>query len=203
MQRHRLLFGLCLLVNPRRDPIAGKVAVCEFRPSLPPRVDDFGLVPKGARLASGEPLPLNRAHGHEDVNVKVQPAALLVWRMNCPVRDKAFAREVLADKITHQKNMLSGRQFVGKGDVKAMGKLGGFGAGALAFGIVKAVPKISAVLRPRGGIFWGVDFRMKNAFFVGVVVKPFRPFIPQGITRAVCGSGNNAFDLRSSFDGVM
>ena len=123
--------------------------------------------------------------------------------MDCPVRDKTFAREVLADKITNQKNLLGCRQFVGKGDVKAMGKLGILWAAAVAFDIIQTVPKFGALLRPWWGIFGGVDFRMKNAFFVGVIVKPLRPLIPQGIARAVCGSGNNAFDLRSSFDGMM
>ena len=44
---------------------------------------------------------------------------------------------------------------------------------------------------------------MEHAAFLGIVVKALCLFIPQRIARTICGSGNDALDLRSSFDGVM
>ena len=84
------------------------MAVRELRPPLPPLAHDLGLAPERARLLLGEALTLNRAHGHENVNVKVQ-AVVFVWPVDRPVRDKAFSCKVLSDKIPHQKNLLGGR----------------------------------------------------------------------------------------------
>ena len=44
---------------------------------------------------------------------------------------------------------------------------------------------------------------MEYAAFLGIVVNPFCLFVSQRIARTIGGSGNDAFDLRSSFDGVM
>ena len=179
------------------------MAVRELRPPLPPLAHDLGLVPERARLPFGETVRFDRTHGHEDVNVNVQPVALFVRCMNRPVRDKALAGEVFSDEIAHKKNLLLGRQLVGQGNIEAMGKLGIVRAAAVSLDVIESVPKLGTVMNPQGGVFGGADFRMKHAFFSGVIVNPFRPFIPQGIACAIgCGS-NNALDVSSSFDGVM
>ena len=124
------------------------MAVRELRPSLPPLAHDLGLAPERARLLPGEPLPLDRAHGHENVNVEVQPVPLFVRRMNRPVRDKALASEVFAHEIAHKKNLLFGVQLVGQGNIKAMGKLGIIRAAAVALDVIKSVPKRGAIVNP-------------------------------------------------------
>ena len=134
--------------------------------------------------------------------MKVQ-AVVFVWSVDRPVRDKAFSCKVLSDKIPHQKNLLGGRQLMGQGDVEAMGKLGILRPATVALDVIKPVPKFGAVVHPQGGVFGGADLRMENAVFAGVVVKALGPFIPQGIAGAIGGSGYDALDLRSSFDGVM
>ena len=92
---------------------------------------------------------------------------------------------------------------MGQGDVEAMGKLGILRPATVALDVIKPVPKFGAVVHPQGGVFGGADLRMENAVFAGVVVKALGPFIPQGIAGAISGSGNDALDLCSSFDGVM
>ena len=123
------------------------MAVRELRPPLPPLAHDLGLAPERARLLSGEPLSLDRAHGHENVNVKVQPVPC-VRRMNRPVRDKTLASEVFAHEVAHKKNLLFGVQFVGQGNIKAMGKLGIIRAAAVALDVIKMVPKLAAIVNP-------------------------------------------------------
>ena len=134
------------------------MAVGELRPSLPPLPDDLALLAEGARLSFGETARFDRTHGHEDMNVDVQPVPVLDRRVDRPDRDKALAREVLPDEIPYQENLLLGRQFVGQGDVEAMGKLGVIGAAALAFDVIETVPKLSTVMNPCGGVFGGADF---------------------------------------------
>lgn len=123
------------------------MAVCEPRPSLAPCPDNLALLSEGTRLSLGEPLACDRAHGHKDVNVDVQPVACL-RRMDRPVRDETLAGEVFADKIPHKKNLLCGRQLVGKCYIEAMGKLGILRTAAVAFDVIKPVPKLGAIVNP-------------------------------------------------------
>ena len=132
-----------------RDPVAGKVAVCETRPLLPPLPDDRALLAEGARFAFGKLPPLDRAERHENMGVEVFPVAL-PRRMDCPIRDEALACEGLAHKVADEEDLLRGRQFVRKRDFEAMGKLRVVGAGAMAFGKLQTVPKLGPERGPRG-----------------------------------------------------
>lgn len=179
------------------------MAVCKPRPPPPPLPDDLALLAEGARLALGEASPLDWTHGNENMGVKVFSVAVPVRSMNCPIRDKALAGEVLVHEVADEKNLLRGRQFVRKGDFKAAGELRVIGSGAVTFDKLKSVPKFGPDRRPRRRVFRGPDFRVKNASLAAVVVNAPRPFVGEGIAGAIGRCGNDAADVRASLEIMM